>query len=546
MASNHVLSTLRLESISVAPWRLAIAGFVAFPLLFALGFYLWVTPNTLKDSRRKHLPPGPPGLPFLGNYFELSNAETFRFQAIKWAKQYGDVFYTRMGGSDYIYLSSPTAVKELMDKKSGIYSSRPPAPLASDVASAGRRQLFMAYGPRYRVVRKIAHALLNINVSTSYQPVQDLESKQLMYDLVHDPEHFYDHNRRYSNSVIMTVAYGHRQKDWDSPLTQKIYTVVNNLQMFSTPGAFLVDTFPSLRHFPQWMFGNWRKFGEKCFKHDSVVYLGLWGDLKKEVDEGKAAPCFAKDFYLSDPQKVGLDELQAAYQTGGLVEAGSETTSAYLNSFILNMTGNPHVMKKAQEEIDRVVGEDRLPDWADEPQLPYLRAIIKELLRMRPPNKFGIQHYTTADDWYNGFFIPKDTVVVLNWWAINYDPELWDKPEEFMPERFLTYDLPAAAYLNIADPNQRDHWSYGAGRRVCPGVHVAEKSLYLNIARVLWAFNISKKRAPDGTVVEPNAAMVPGWMTIPQPFECTITPRSEKKKSLIDKIWLEKKRELGE
>jgi cytochrome P450 len=115
-----------------------------------------------------------------------------------------------------------------------------------------------------------------------------------------------------------------------------------------------------------------------------------------------------------------------------------------------------------------------------------------------------------------------------------------------MPERFLTYDLPAAAYLNIADPNQRDHWSYGAGRRVCPGVHVAEKSLYLNIARVLWAFNISKKRGPDGTVIEPNAAMVAGWMTIPQPFECTITPRSEKKKSLIDQIWLEKKRELGE
>lgn len=396
--------------------RLFLVGAVLLPSFLAFCFYLWVTPNSWKDSRRKYLPPGPRGVPFLGNFFQLSDAETFRFKAQAWAKQYGDVFYTKMGGSDYIYLSSPTAVKELMDKKSAIYSSRPPAPLASDVASAGRRQLFMPYGPKYRVVRKIAHSLLNISISTSYQPVQDLESKQLMFDLLQDPEHFYDHNRRYSASVILTVAYGQRMANWDNPLVKKIYSVVNNLQQFSAPGAFLVDTFPSLRHFPQWMFGNWRKFGEKCFAHDSVVYLKLWGDLKKDVDEGKASPCFAKDFYLSNPEKVGIDSLQAAYQTGGLVEAGSETTSAFLNSFILTMTQNSHVMKKAQQEIDKVVGQDRLPTWEDEPNLPYLRAIIKELLRTRPPNKFGMQHYTTEDDWYNGMFIPKDTVVVLNWW----------------------------------------------------------------------------------------------------------------------------------
>jgi len=406
----------RLTSTELPLLRLLFFGVFVLPVVSAIGFYLWVTPNSFKDSRRKHLPPGPRGIPFLGNFFQLSDAETFRFKAQAWAKQYGDVFYTKMGGSDYIYLSSPTVVKELMDKKSAIYSSRPPAPLASDVASAGRRQLFMPYGPKYRVVRKIAHSLLNITISTSYQPVQDLESKQLMFDLMNDPEHFYDHNRRYSASVILTVAYGQRMADWNNPLVKKIYSVVNNLQQFSAPGAFLVDTFPTIRHFPQWMFGNWRKFGEKCFAHDSVVYLKLWGDLKKEVDEGKANACFAKDFYLSNPEKVGLDSLQAAYQTGGLVEAGSETTSAFLNSFILAMIQNPHVMKKAQEEVDRVIGQDRLPSWEDEPNLPYLRAIIKELLRTRPPNKFGMQHYTTEDDWYNGFFIPRETVVVLNWW----------------------------------------------------------------------------------------------------------------------------------
>ena len=113
-----------------------------------------------------------------------------------------------------------------------------------------------------------------------------------------------------------------------------------------------------------------------------------------------------------------------------------------------------------------------------------------------------------------------------------------------MPERYLNHPLPAAAYLNAADPNDRDHFSYGAGRRVCPGVHVAEKSLYLNIARVLWAFNISRKMDARGDAVEPNACMVPGWMTIPQPFECQITPRSEKKSKLIEEMWMEAKKGL--
>ena len=113
-----------------------------------------------------------------------------------------------------------------------------------------------------------------------------------------------------------------------------------------------------------------------------------------------------------------------------------------------------------------------------------------------------------------------------------------------MPERFLNHPLPAAAYLNAANPNDRDHWSYGAGRRVCPGVHIAEKSLFLNIARVLWGFNLSKKVDTDGQTCEPEAGMVKGWMTIPLPFECDIKVRSEKKRHLIEEKWQEAKKGL--
>jgi len=274
----------------------------------------------------------------------------------------------------------------------------------------------MAYGPKYRTVRRISHALLNITQTVKYQPVQDLESKQLLFDLLRDPEHFYDHNRRYSASVIITVTYGHRISSWDNELARKVYKVVNNMQNYASPGMWMVDTFPSLQYLPQWLFGNWRDFGRKCVEHDAPIYLALWEQLKKETREGTAKQCFCKDFYESDPEKQGIDTLHAAYQCGGLVEAGSETTSAFLNSFLLFATQHPEVVERAQDELDRVVGCERYPTWNDEAKLPYIRAIIKELLRIRPPNKIGMQHCSTEDDWYQGMFIPKGSLIMLNWW----------------------------------------------------------------------------------------------------------------------------------
>lgn len=309
-------------------------------------------------------------------------------------------------------------MKDLLDRKSNTYSSRAPAPLAQDVASGGKRQLFMEYGPDWRKLRKSSHALLNATSAVKYQPIQDFESKQLMTELLDSPDRFYEHNRRYSASVIMLLTYGYRLPTWEHPLVSKIYKVLDSLTEMTAPGAHVVDSFPSLARLPQFLFGNWRTFAQKVYAHDSKVYIELWDTLKKGVDNGTAADCFCKDYYLSNPYKYGIDDMQAAYMCGGLVEAGSETTGTTLNNFILAMILFPSVVKIAQKEIDSVVGADglRMPSWDDEPNLPYVRALVKETLRWRAVNKFGMPHYTTGDDWYEGFFIPKGTVVMLNWW----------------------------------------------------------------------------------------------------------------------------------
>lgn len=303
-----------------------------------------------------------------------------------------------------------------MDRKSGIYSSRPPSPLAQDVASAGRRQLFMPYGPRWRSVRKHSHALLNLSTSTNYQVIQDFESKVLLKELLQDPNDFMDINRRYSASVIMRVTYGYRIPSWDDPLIKRIYSVLERFTEMTSPGAWAIESFPSLTWVPQALMGNWRSYGQRVFEQDSAVYVDLWNKLKQETDAGIAKDCFTKTFYLNDPAKAGIDDLAAAYTCGGLIEAGSETTGTTLNNFMLSMVLFPEVQKRAQEELDRVVGSERLPQWEDEANLPYVRSVIKEVLRWRPVNKFGMPHATSEDDWYEGMFVPKGSVVVLNWW----------------------------------------------------------------------------------------------------------------------------------
>ncbi|KPM40116.1 hypothetical protein AK830_g6438 [Neonectria ditissima] len=507
------------------------------PILALLGLYLYLVPNQLTDPRRKNLPPGPRGWPLVGNLYDLADSELVRDKVREWHRRYGDVFYTKIGGTDYIWLSSPKAVKDLMDKKSAIYSSRPHLPLAQDVASRQSRQLFMAYGPEWRSLRKHSHALLNQNASKRYQPVQDFESKVVLQDLLDQPDQFYTIVRRYSASVIMLVAYGYRIPSFEDPLITKIYSVLENLSVMMAPGAFAVESFPALAALPGWLFGNWRSWGEKVFAHDSKVYLEFWETLKKNTDNGTARDCFCKDFYLTDPKKSGINDLLAAYTCGGLIEAGSETTATTLNNWILAMTLYPEEMKKAQEEIDRVVGSSRLPEWEDEKDLPFVRGMIKETLRWRPVNKFGMYHASSEDSWYGEYFIPKDSVVVLNWWAIHRDPSRYAEPDEFRPSRYLGKPLSAAEYININDPEERDHFTYGAGRRVCPGVHLAEKSLFILIARMLWGFNISKKKAPDGSVVEPSTTMLPGFLSVPEPFECEITCRSSTHKEVMHSVF---------
>jgi len=149
----------------------------------------------------------------------------------------------------------------------------------------------------------------------------------------------------------------------------------------------------------------------------------------------------------------------------------------------------PNVRTEAEKEIDGLVG-DRLPVWEDLARSPYFRCMIKEVWRWRPPVALGHPHTTTRDLEYKGMRIPKGARLHLNAWAIGHDPQRHEDPERFWPQRYMGDSSTSHESMNAADPSKRDHFAFGAGRRICSGVHVAERSLAVAVMRILWAFNI--------------------------------------------------------
>lgn len=144
-------------------------------------------------------------------------------------------------------------------------------------------------------------------------------------------------------------------------------------------------------------------------------------------------------------------------------------------------------------ELDRVVGRSRLPNWDDDPRLPYIRSLIKEVHRWAPIGSLGVPHATSAEDAYQGRRVPQGTIVFPNLPALSRDAAVYGADaESFRPERFLQDDLHANASAAHPDFRRRDHFHYGFGRRLCQGIFVAEASLWIVIARVLWAFEIGE------------------------------------------------------
>jgi len=182
--------------------------------------------------------------------------------------------------------------------------------------------------------------------------------------------------------------------------------------------------------------------------------------------------------------EYGLNDDEAAYLCGSLFGAGSDTTSAAIMVLVMAAARFPEAQKKAQEQLDLVVGQDRMPSFGDLDDLPYVNAFVLESYRWRPVSAGGFVHRATEDIQYNGYLIPKGASVVGNHWGIFRDPSVFPSPELFKPERWLTEEGRVRDDLK--------NFNFGFGRRICPGQHVANRSVLINAADILWSFRISQ------------------------------------------------------
>jgi cytochrome P450 len=309
---------------------------------------------------------------------------------------------------------------------------------------------------------------------------------------------------------------------------------MNDFSNIAAPGAYLADTLLPLGRLPphlQW----WRKGLKPYYERQANLWMSLFSSLKTQVDTKQAPECFVKQVIESNYAEQGITEMQAAFLAGSLIEAGSETTSAGVNIAILYLAANPDVRAKAHEEISRVVGPSRSPTFDDEANLPYTRAIVKETMRIRPVTNIGTPHYTTAPVTYKNIHIPANSIVCIQQYAIHYNPSIFPSPTTFNPSRYLAFPEKSGFYA-AGGADARDHWNFGAGRRICSGMHLAENSMFIVLAKLLWAFDVLPPLDGEGKEEEMDTsdeAFEIGANTVPKPYRVRWIVRGEEVKRAV-------------
>ncbi|KAG9316917.1 cytochrome P450 [Chiua virens] len=302
--------------------------------------------------------------------------------------------------------------------------------------------------------------------------------------------------------------------------------MVPSMEGMTIEGSSIVEAFPFVLSLPEWFpGGGFRRKAAFCHQWAMQLIEEPFQYARKREAMGSSASAMALDFLkrpkiVDDPLQLQLlkDTCATAF------EAGTDTTSSTLMYFMLAMVQNPKVQEQAHAEIDTVIGPDRLPAMDDRPNLPYIEAILVEILRMYTVVPLGVPHSATADDTYENFFIPKGFTLVANVWAMCHDEAAYPEPDVFKPERFLVDGKLRE------DAKFIDSVAFGFGRRTCPGRYVADASIWTALVSILWAFKITKALNERGEQIDFEPTFRYGVATAPHPFPCSIIPRRENKK----------------
>jgi cytochrome P450 len=324
----------------------------------------------------------------------------------------------------------------------------------------------------------LQHMAVGSQAVRRYRNFQADESKLLIRDFFLDPDDFELAIERYSVSVTSIIGWGRRIDRKNDYVAQQALKMMEGVD-FVVPGVFLMEAVPAMLKLPAVIYklpSALRLLGAVGCRY--FYMLTQEGAQARKDNFGK--------YMLNAQEKQGMTDVEVAGLMANLIGGGVDTTSSTMISCILAMACFPRVQRKAQEELDAVVGHNRSPSWADidEGRLPFLTALVKEVLRWRTVTVLaGIPHANTQDVEYKGYYFPKGTNFTGNMWAIHRNARDFPEPDEFRPERFLNG-------LENPYPNARGSNPFGWGRRQCSGQPLAEQGLLFSLGRLIWAFEI--------------------------------------------------------
>ncbi|PPQ65419.1 hypothetical protein CVT24_011500 [Panaeolus cyanescens] len=466
-----------------------------------------------RNPRGLPLPPGPKGWPIIGNILDMPTERSW-LTYHEWAKEHGDMVYFEVLGQPFLVLDTLEKVVDLLEKRSANYSDRMRLPMLVELSGLDIDMALLPYNQWWRRHRRAFHEHFNSNVVAKYQlePVQLRGARKFLQQLLETPDDFLHHIRHTFAATIMQVTYGYTIKDMDDPY---VWNAEALLEGFAEAGAFLVDLIPVLKYVPAWIPGaGFQRKAARWRKISKDVSTKPFEMVREQMKNGTAVPSITSALIEKLPNEnepTHRDEEQIAMNTALVTYlGGADTTVAAVKTFFLAMTLYPQVMKKAQAELDAVVGSHRLPDFTDQAALPYISAMVKETMRWHLPANLGLPHMATEDDEYNGYFIPKGTVVMGNGWSILHDPEIYKDPHEYVPDRFLK---DGQLDSSVRDPSVA---TFGYGRRICPGRHFSDNGLFIMIASTLAVFDILPPLDSTGQAVKPREEFAPGLLSRPE------------------------------
>ncbi|KAI8931101.1 hypothetical protein NX059_012111 [Plenodomus lindquistii] len=469
-----------------------------YALIVVTLLFLINTGRSLSAKAQSRIPSGPWGLPFIGS-FPMLTAYPERTLG-RWALKYGSLYSIKLGNQLFVIVSDPVVAKDLMVTNGSVFSDRKEMFVKSQTIFAGRGITATPYNDRWhrsrRKHRRIAATWLSQKAVDQYTNVLDFEATDMIKALYKDsnrgimPINPQTYAGRCSLNNMTTITFGMRTDSIHHPLVKQALDLSREFMNTTGPMSNLVDFMPPIvqRLLPWTM----KTRGKKLHKGLVDTYGGFIEAINANMKAGiEVDDCLAKTM-LSIRDEEDLDHLDMSILASAFMIGGVETTASIMQWFTALIPAYPEIQRKAQMELDNVVGRDRLPTVEDEANLPYCHAIIKEVERCHNPFWLGTPHVSSEDFEYQGKLIPKGTVVVLNTWSMHHDPSRWEEPMNFNPDRYINDHHLSSFSANLADPNARDHWMFGAGRRICPGMLVAEREIWLVISRLLWAFSMEE------------------------------------------------------